>query len=96
MKYRFFNANVMISPEQNIFKGELCTDGADIVYVGKKKNEGFIADREIDCNGNLLMSGFCNAHSHAAMSLFRGIADDLPLEKWLFDRIFPMEDHLTV
>lgn len=95
MKYRFFNANVMISPEQNIFKGELCTDGADIVYVGKKKNEGFIADREIDCNGNLLMSGFCNAHSHAAMSLFRGIADDLPLEKWLFDRIFPMEDHLT-
>ena len=95
MKYRFFNANVMVSPEQDIFKGEICTDGAVIVYVGKKKDDNFVADREIDCNGNLLMSGFCNAHSHAAMSLFRGIADDLPLEKWLFDRIFPMEDHLT-
>jgi len=95
MKIRFFNANIMSSPSEPIFKGEVCTDGKYICSVSKTRNEKFVADREIDCQGNLLMSGFCNAHTHAAMSLFRGIADDLPLDKWLFERIFPMEDHLT-
>lgn len=52
-------------------------------------------DRAIDCGGNLLMSGFCNAHTHAAMCLFRGEADDIPLHEWLYDRIFPVEARLT-
>lgn len=95
MKIRFFNARIMTAPNEPIFNGEICTDGKYIVSVKKRRNENFLADREIDCCGNLLMSGFCNAHTHAAMSLFRGIADDLPLDKWLFDRIFPMEDCLT-
>ena len=55
----------------------------------------WLADKEIDCGGNLLMSGFCNAHAHAAMSLFRGLADDLPLEQWLYDRIFPLRFDLA-
>lgn len=94
MKYRFFNAKIMVAPDQPIIEGEICTDGENIISVGEKDPK-FIADREIDCEGNLLMSSFCNAHTHAAMCLFRGVADDLPLDKWLFERIFPMEEHLT-
>jgi 5-methylthioadenosine/S-adenosylhomocysteine deaminase len=45
----------------------------------------------IDCSGCLIMPGFVNAHNHAAMSLLRGVADDLPLERWLNDYIFPAE-----
>lgn len=41
--------------------------------------------------GHLLVPGFINAHTHAAMSLMRGFADDLPLQTWLNDRIWPAE-----
>lgn len=42
---------------------------------------------------HVLMPGLVNAHTHAAMSLFRGFADDLPLEAWLAERIWPAESH---
>lgn len=44
--------------------------------------------------GRWLLPGFVNAHTHAAMSLLRGYADDLPLERWLGERIWPVEAHL--
>lgn len=43
----------------------------------------------------LLMPGLVNAHTHVAMTLMRGYGEDLPLQSWLFDRIFPFEDKLT-
>jgi len=43
----------------------------------------------------LIMPGLVNVHTHAAMSLFRGLADDLPLMRWLHDHIFPVEATLT-
>ena len=49
----------------------------------------------IDCKGNLLIPAFYNAHCHAAMTLFRGYGEDLPLQRWLEERIFPAEDRLT-
>lgn len=45
----------------------------------------------IDCSNCLIMPGLVNAHTHAAMSLLRGIGDDLPLNDWLKDFIFPAE-----
>jgi 5-methylthioadenosine/S-adenosylhomocysteine deaminase len=45
----------------------------------------------IDCSGCLIMPGLVNCHTHAAMSLLRGLADDLPLDRWLNDYIFPSE-----
>lgn len=45
----------------------------------------------IDCDGCLIMPGLVNCHNHAAMSLLRGLADDLPLDRWLGDFIFPAE-----
>ena len=52
-------------------------------------------DNVIDGKGNLLISGFYNAHGHSAMTALRGYADDLPLKEWLFEKIFPAEDKLT-
>ena len=49
----------------------------------------------IDARGNLLMPAFYNTHCHAAMTLFRGYGEDLPLQRWLEERIFPAEDKLT-
>lgn len=49
----------------------------------------------IDGRGKLLMPGMVNAHGHAAMSLLRSYADDLALQQWLRDRIWPIEDRLA-
>ncbi len=45
--------------------------------------------------GDLLIPAFYNAHCHAAMTLFRGYGEDLPLGRWLEERIFPAEDRLN-
>ena len=49
------------------------------------------ARRSLELPAHVLLPGLVNAHTHAAMSLFRGLADDLPLERWLQDHIWPME-----
>ena len=67
-------------------------DGKYIKYVGK---EDMPADKIIEGNGNLVIPGFYNTHSHAAMTLFRGFGDDLPLDVWLNTKVFPAEDYLT-
>lgn len=51
----------------------------------------FQAESEYHLEHQVLMPGFVNAHGHAAMSLFRGLADDLPLMEWLNDHIWPAE-----
>ncbi len=63
-----------------------------ISYIGERTN--FTADTVIEGRGRTVMPGFVNAHTHAAMVLMRGYADGLPLQKWLFDCIFPIEDKL--
>ncbi len=49
----------------------------------------------IDANGKWLMPGLVNTHGHTGMSLLRGINDDLPLNQWLEDKIWPIEKKLT-
>lgn len=46
---------------------------------------------ELDAEGGILLPGLVNLHTHAAMSLLRGLADDLPLREWLENHIFPAE-----
>lgn len=53
------------------------------------------AAEHINLGNALLMPGLINAHTHAAMSILRGYADDLPLLEWLNDHIFPLEQRLT-
>lgn len=77
--------------------GELhCEDGA-IVYCGPKENAPLppAGARCLPASGGLLLPGFINAHTHAAMALLRGVADDLNLHSWLVDYIFPLERKLT-
>ncbi len=52
---------------------------------------GVEAARIIDARGSLVLPGLINCHNHAAMTLFRGLADDLPLMVWLQDHIFRAE-----
>jgi len=49
------------------------------------------AKETVDCGNSTLLPGFVNAHGHAAMSLFRGIADDTALQPWLNEKIWPLE-----
>lgn len=65
-----------------------------IAYVGSEIPTD-AADRVIECNGNLIIPAFYNTHCHSAMTLFRGYGDDLPLQRWLHEKIFPAEDRLT-
>ncbi len=53
------------------------------------------ADVTIDGTGKAIIPGFVNTHTHTAMTLFRGFADDMPLEEWLTRKIWPHEAHLT-
>ncbi len=53
------------------------------------------AEYVIDGCGKAAIPSLFNAHTHAAMTLFRGFADDMPLDKWLKERIWPMEALLT-
>lgn len=49
----------------------------------------------IDGTGKAVFPSFCNMHTHSAMSLFRGYGDDMPLERWLQEKIWPNEANLT-
>ncbi|MCU7796013.1 MAG: TRZ/ATZ family hydrolase [Candidatus Thiodiazotropha sp. (ex Myrtea spinifera)] len=54
-------------------------------------DQAFLAEQEKQLPGHALMPGLINTHTHAAMSLLRGLADDLPLMSWLNDHIWPVE-----
>ncbi len=58
-------------------------------------SKSFIANKTINRPSGLILPGLMNSHTHAAMVLFRGLADDLPLKTWLEDHIFPAEARLT-
>ncbi len=72
----------------------LIVEDCKITYIGETLPEGTTGD-VVDCKGNLLIPAFYNTHCHAAMTLFRGYGEDLPLQRWLEERIFPAEERLT-
>ncbi len=53
------------------------------------------ADRIVDGRGKIALPSFLNGHTHAAMTLFRGYADDMPLQQWLEEKIWVLEAKLT-
>lgn len=106
MNIRLYNARILtMEKERPVFFGEIWIKNEKIVYVGETKQlESFwkdsrdtciIWDREVDCGGNLLLPGFKNAHTHSGMTFLRSLADDVPLQKWLNEKVFPMEKKLT-
>ena len=93
---RFFNGKtVTMDGPLAVSEQEVWTDGDRISYVGPARPDAPAFEREIDLKGDLLLPGFKNAHAHSAMTFVRSFADDLPLQSWLFDKIFPLEAKLT-
>ena len=93
---RFYNGRVLSFGEGlNISDDEVWVDGGRIVYVGPEKGDMPPFSRQIDLKGDLLMPGFKNAHTHTAMVFLRSYADDLPLQEWLYDKVFPHEARLS-
>jgi 5-methylthioadenosine/S-adenosylhomocysteine deaminase len=83
----------MDAQHQLIDDGAVAIRGERIVGVGKRVDieKQFQATHRLDRPEALLMPGMINTHTHAAMSLLRGIADDLHLQDWLEKYIFPAE-----
>lgn len=86
----------MTGKQRVINTGEIAIEGNKILAVGEQGSipADFTADIEIDAGNMVAMPGFVNCHTHGAMTLLRGYADDLPLMKWLNEKIWPFEDKL--
>ena len=68
---------------------------ADGRFKSLEAPAGTVADKVIDASGMAILPPFYNTHTHAAMTLLRGYADDMPLHTWLQEYIWPYEDKLT-
>ena len=91
-----YNAHILtMNSNYEIFPhGSLLIEDGLIKEVSAEK----LVDSEAiytDANGMLVMPGFVNTHCHIPMTMLRGYADDLPLQKWLTEYIFPAEAHFV-
>jgi len=73
--------------------GFVAVSGNKIIAVGAvaELEKEYQAKKIINAGNSIIMPGLINTHTHAAMAYFRGLADDLPLDVWLFNHIFPAE-----
>lgn len=96
MKILFKNADILVrNGDFSVIEGAyLAVDGNTISYIGTDEPKDNF-DEIKDMSGKLLMPGLINCHNHCPMVLLRGIGSDLPLQQWLFDTVFPIEDKLT-
>jgi 5-methylthioadenosine/S-adenosylhomocysteine deaminase len=88
----------MVEGEEPFRDATLLIQGDRIegILASGEKRLPFKGARVLDATDCLVMPGLVNAHGHTAMTLFRGLADDLPLKEWLFEKIFPAEaKHLS-
>lgn len=93
------NGTIITMQNKKIIRqGAVAIEDKTIVEVGKtqklkrKYGRGY---EKIDAKGKVVTPGLINTHQHAAMSLLRGYADDLPLHEWLEKWIWPIEKHMT-
>ena len=96
MRLLIKNAGILAWKDERfdyIPEGFLGIDGDAIDYIGVQRPKADY-DREKDMRGKLLIPGLINCHCHAAMTLLRGIGSDLPLDRWLFEAVFPVEDRM--
>ncbi|MGN0155273.1 MAG: amidohydrolase [Lachnospiraceae bacterium] len=102
MRIRLYHARILTMQEgEDIFSGEVWIKNDRIEKVVKESDAKTFSlseetfDEQIDCMGNLLLPGFKNCHAHGPMTFLRSYADDLPLQEWLNEKIFPAEAKLT-
>ncbi|WP_119070378.1 amidohydrolase [Rubrobacter indicoceani] len=91
MKRLFTNTTILTMTDDAVLRNaSLVVDGTTISYVGTNPPQDHY-DETVDCSGRLLMPGLVNTHGHAAMTLLRGYGNDLPLQTWLQEKMWPME-----
>lgn len=95
---RIFTSQVVITSARQspLFGGAVLVEEGKVREVGPAEE---LSSRHpeaeiIDFGESILLPGFINLHTHASMTIFRGLADDLPLMTWLENYIFPVERHL--
>jgi 5-methylthioadenosine/S-adenosylhomocysteine deaminase len=88
------NAFILNSDNSESKKQSLLIKNDIIAEISDEIDESNV-DKIIDAEGKILLPGLINTHTHLSMTLFRGLADDLSLDSWLNDHIWPMEANLN-
>ena len=89
---------VPVEPSGVVLESHACVinDGKIIAVLPQTEvSDRFACDQIVRLDGQVLLPGLVNAHTHAAMVLMRGLADDLPLMQWLTEHIWPAEGHFA-
>jgi 5-methylthioadenosine/S-adenosylhomocysteine deaminase len=85
------NATIVTqNAKREVVHGDITVKDGRIAAIGKMVNEK--AEKTIDATSCIAMPGLVNMHTHVAMTLFRGLDEDLPLERWLQEKIWPLEE----
>ena len=85
----------ILSPNENFNGKKSLLIKEDIISEISDEIDESNVDKIIDATGKILLPGLINTHTHLSMTLFRGLADDLSLDSWLNDHIWPMEANLN-
>lgn len=98
-KYDLLISKCTILPMSNgdlIRNGAIAIKDSKITYVGGHKTRRRMqADVNIEAKGKIAIPGLINCHTHVPMTLFRGMAEDQPLDTWLKKTVWPLEAKLT-
>ncbi|MEE0024213.1 amidohydrolase family protein [Methanobrevibacter sp.] len=86
---------IILDPEKDINAKKDLLIKDDLIYKIDEEIAQDNVDKIIDAKDKILLPGFVNTHTHLSMALFRGLADDLSLDEWLNDNIWPMEANLN-
>ena len=98
MNLKIENATVVtMSPKGTIHDATVIIENGHIIDLDKqaKLKHKYPRYEKIDASGKVVIPGLVNTHQHMAMSLLRGYADDVPLQEWLENWIWPLEKHMT-
>jgi 5-methylthioadenosine/S-adenosylhomocysteine deaminase len=92
-----YNGTIVTSNTNNelIENGAIGIEDERIIYVGATPEDFSSYDEKVDLKGNILLPGLVNTHGHTPMSFLRGYADDLHLQTWLEEKIWPLEAKFT-
>ena len=84
----------VLRPSRAVERADVLLDQDAGTIVAVDDPDALAGDDELDAEGGLVVPGLVNAHTHVAMTLFRGAADDKPLDAWLQEDIWPVEAEL--
>jgi cytosine/adenosine deaminase-related metal-dependent hydrolase len=84
-----------MDPRRRILDADVWVEGKRIAALRERSDGQSVGPSDgrtiLDCAGLVILPGLIQAHIHLCQTLFRGLADDLPLEQWLARRIWPLE-----